>query len=738
MSLPSTSRREFFKVSGALVVSFSFVSCETGDPEISKELPGSLSTNPNLDAWLRIQSDGRVRIFTGKAELGQGIKTALLQIAAEELDVRLDQMDIVSADTAITPDEGYTAGSMSIQRSGIAIRSAAAEARSILLEIAASHLGLLSSELNVKEGLISGVGNAQSVSYGDLIGPKTLHRRVTGTAKPKSPDQYRLVGKSVHRRDIAQKVFAETTFIQDLKLDGMLHARVLRPPIYGAQLLSVNDTLVSEMPGFISLVRDGSFLAVVSRREDQAIAAVDVLRANCKWTSGIKLPDSTTLAQSLRQASSDSSVVSTSGSNLREVASHSVEADYFKPFIAHASVGPSCALAHYSSSQMKVWTHAQGVFPLRSALSTVLELPEEKIRVIHMDGSGCYGHNGADDVACDAALIARALPERAIRVQWMRGDEFAWEPLGSAMSIHTKGSMDKDGNIVEWHHDLWSFPHSTRPGRRRSTLLAAWHLASSEASPIARNIPLSSGGADRNAVPLYSFPNHVITKHFIHEMPVRVSALRSLGAYANVFAIESFIDELAQAGNIDPLEIRLRHLKDYRAREVLLAATETAGVKPAVPGCGRGLGFARYKNQGAYIAVVADVIVDRTTGDVRVMQAFAAVDVGQVVNPDGLRNQIEGGMLQSTSWTLKEEMQIESDSILSTDWSSYPILNFEEAPKLQVTVLERQEELPVGAGEAAQGPTAAAIANAIFYATGVRFRTLPVTPKRVLHALSRL
>jgi CO/xanthine dehydrogenase Mo-binding subunit len=366
--------------------------------------------------------------------------------------------------------------------------------------------------------------------------------------------------------------------------------------------------------------------------------------------------------------------------------------------------------------------------------------------VTHVEGAGCYGHNGADDVACDAAILARGLAGRPVRVQWSRQDELRWAPFGSAMVIRIRGGLDDRGGIAFWQSELWSHTHSTRPGREAG-LVAAWHLASPQPPPTAMNIPQPAGGEDRNAVPLYDFPSQRVIEHFVPEMPVRVSALRSLGAFANVFAIESFLDELAAAAGADPVAFRLRHLSDARAQAVIESAARAGGWSAAVRGApvrdsgdglerGRGFAFARYKNQAAYVAMIADVAVDRASGVIRLERATAAVDAGDVVNPDGLRNQIEGGIAQAASWTLLEAVAFDRERITSVDWRSYPILRFPDAPTVSVEVVSRPEDAPVGAGEAAQGPTAAAIANAVFAATGVRLRDLPLRPDRVRTAFA--
>ncbi|HEY4138517.1 MAG TPA: molybdopterin cofactor-binding domain-containing protein, partial [Casimicrobiaceae bacterium] len=399
--------------------------------------------------------------------------------------------------------------------------------------------------------------------------------------------------------------------------------------------------------------------------------------------------------------------------------------------------GPSCAIAHLKDGTMTVWTHSQGVYPLRKSLAELLRMPEDRVQCVHAEGSGCYGHNGADDAAADAALIARAMPGRPIRVQWMREQEHAWEPYGPAMSVDLKAALDGEGKVVEWTHDVWSNAHSTRPGGA-GNLLAAWHLEAPLNQPVPRTIPLPEGGGDRNAIPYYKFANARVVHHFIPSMPIRVSALRALGAHANVFAIESFIDELATAAGIDPVEFRLRHLDDPRARDVIanVATRFDWSNYAAERGRGRGFAFARYKNLAAYLAVAIDVEVERESGHVKVLRVVAAIDSGQPVNPDGIRNQIEGGIVQSASWTLYEAVSFDTNAITSTDWSSYPIARFPDVPgSVDVQVIERPGTPFLGTGEAAQGPTAAALANAIANATGARLRELPLSRIRIKAAI---
>jgi nicotinate dehydrogenase subunit B len=730
------TRRQFGKAAGALFLAFTFAPRLAGAQ--TPKLPGSLANNRKLDAWLRINGDGSATVFTGKVELGQGISTALAQIAAEELDLPLARITMISGDTAQTPDEGYTSGSQSIEYGGTAIRLACAEARALLVGEAAKRLGQSADKLAVSEGIITAPDGRQ-LGYGDLAAELDLDREVTATVTPKPPAQHTIVGRSVPRRDIPAKVTGGAAYVQDLRLPRMVHGRVVRPPRYGARLDELDEAAARAVPGVLAVVRDGSFLGIVAEREEQAIKARLALTAGAKWSGGSELPEPARLFEQLMALPAQSSVISEKQAPVA-AAVRTLEATYTRPYIAHASIGPSCAVAEFSEGALRVWTHSQGVFPLKRDLAKALKLDAEAVRCIHAEGSGCYGHNGADDVALDAALLARAVADRPVRGQWMRDDEFAWEPYGAAMLMRAKAALDANGRIVDWDYAVWSNTHSTRPAAPDgdNNLLASWYLAEPSQPGPPTNIPQPAGGGDRNAVPLYDFPSQRVTNHLITGMPLRVSALRTLGAYANVFAIESFMDELATAAGQDPVAFRLDHLGDPRARAVIETAARKAGWKAGEKGDGargRGIGFAKYKNLATYVAVVAEVEIDRHSGHVRVPRAFAAAESGQIINPDGLANQIEGGMIQSTSWTLHEAVRFDRDGISSRDWSGYPILAMPEVPEIEVTLIDRPNEKSLGAGEAAQGPTAAAIANAFAHATGRRLRDLPLSPDRVRTAL---
>ncbi|MCA6110403.1 xanthine dehydrogenase family protein molybdopterin-binding subunit [Bradyrhizobium cenepequi] len=732
-------RRRVLQGGGALIVSFSLgrAFAQEGAPAgAASKGPGSLATTPYLDSWLRIDSDSRITAFTGKAELGQGFKTAFQQIAAEELDVPFEAINVVTADTQLTANEGYTAGSHSMQDSGTAILNAAAQVRELLIAEAAARLGLSVEGLSTENGAVV-APDGRRLTYGELVATDMLHVQAQPQSKLKDPAIFKVMAHAVPRVDIPAKVTGGEAYVQDMRLPDMVHARVVRPPSYGAQLVECDSSAVEKLPGVLKVVRDGNFLAVVADKEFRAIKAMNTLAAATKWQERANLPKQDDLLNVLTSLpSQDSTILDRSDSSVS--GQTTLVATYTRPYQSHGSIGPSCAVAHFADGAMTIWTHTQGVYPDRQAIAEMLRMPPASVRLIHVEGSGCYGHNGADDAAADAALIARALPDRPVRVQWMREQEHAWEPFGPAMVTKLKASLDAMGRIADWNFAVWSNTHSMRPGGA-GTLLAAQHMAHSVAVPPAKPLPLPEGGGDRNAIPLYTFANAHVVHHFIPEMPLRISAMRALGAYHNVFSIESFMDELAQLAGADPVEFRLRHLEDRRGRDVIERAAQEFGWKrDRKPPAGRGYGFAfaRYKNLAAYCAIASEVEVNRETGRARLVRAVAAVDSGQVVNPDGLTNQIEGAIVQSMSWTLYESVSFDDTRITSIDWQTYPILRFDAVPdRIDVHIINRPGQPFLGSGETGQGPAAASIANAIAHATGKRLRDLPLTRKRIKEAI---
>ncbi|MDB5788562.1 xanthine dehydrogenase family protein molybdopterin-binding subunit [Caballeronia mineralivorans] len=732
--------RRRFMLSGALVVGFSLlpgtnvlaqevIADEGAAVKIAKEtqmLAGSLKTNPYLDAWIKIDPNGLVTVFTGKVELGTGVRTALLQVAAEELDMAPSLIKFLTADTDLSPDEGLTAGSHTIADSGSALLNAAAQVRGLLVDAAAQQLGVDATMLVVRDARIT-APDGRSMTYGEAVQHVDLHRNALPVSPLKDPKSFKVIGTSMQRLDIPAKVTGGVAYVQDMQLAGMVHARAVLPPSYGATLLEMNDQTVLKMPGVLKIVRDGNFVSVVATDEWQTILAQRALSTACKWSAGRALPDPATVHQQLKTLATQNIEIA----NKRDPAAPAVKtlgATYIKRYLMHGSIGPSCSIAVLDNDLMTVWTHSQGVYPLRDALAEMLSMPKEKLRCIHTEGSGCYGHNGADDVAAHAALVARAMPGKPIRVQYMRDQENLWDLFTPAMITEVKASLDAQGNIVDWDYALWSSSHNERivnAGRLMPATLLSKPFVSAPSVPMVQ----PEGGGDRNAIPLYRLPVVHVMNHFSPSMPLRTSAMRSLGAHTNVFAIESFMDELAFAAHIDPVEFRLKHLDDARAQDVIRLSAQKFGWPrpPRKHNHGVGFAFGKYKNLMAYVAIAVEVSVERETGQVRLERAVASIDTGQIVNPDGIRNQIEGGILQSSSWTLFEELKYDTQQIRSFDWSSYPILRFSAVPdNVEVHLIDRPGMPFLGTAEAAMGPTAGAIANALFDATGQRLRQMPL------------
>lgn len=698
-----------------------------------RKLPGSLDTNRSLATWLSINRDGTVDMRPGKIEIGQGILSALTQIVADELDVNLERIRVITADTVESPNEGVTSGSRSIEESGMAFRYAAAEARELLLMRAGARLGVSIEQLSVNDGTITSRSGG-SITYWEITDASLLQREATAETAPKPYTQHKFVGGSAPRADIPGKVSGVPSYVQDLDLPGLLHGRVVRPPSPGAKLISVDLDEVRAMPGVVAVLRDGSYLGVVAKREEQAIRTQRRLARSAKWHEVAKLPEYD--PRYLLKLPAKTEIFGKKGNPDAFAGSAIVEAEYSRHFLAHAALAPSCAVAVCNDGKFTVWTHSQNIFPLRGEMATMLGVLPQDVLLHHAEGAGCYGHNGADDVAADAALLARAVAGRPVRVQWMREEEFMWEPFGSAMVMKARATLGKDGNIASWHFDIWSHAHSSRPGRGPgSNLLSSWYLEKPMTRAQGFDPPLPGGGSHRNGLPIYDFPNQRIANHVIPDPPIRVSTIRGVGSHANVFAIESFMDELAFAANVDPVEYRLRHLKDVRARAVIEKVATMAGWKPNQKGDGKrgkGIGFARYKNAAAYVVVIAEV---ELTEDLRVSKLWCAFDVGQAIHVDGVINQIEGGIIQAVSFTLKEAVQYDRERITQQTWDDYPILSFTEVPEVEVALINHPELPPVGAGEGTQGPVSAAIANALFNAVGVRLRDLPFTRDRLIAAM---
>jgi CO/xanthine dehydrogenase Mo-binding subunit len=699
-------------------------------------LPPALAAAPRLAGWLRIGEDGTVLVRSGKVEIGQGVLTALAQIVAEELEVEPARVRMAPVTTGTSPDEGYTAGSLSVQNSGAALRVVAAEARLLLVEAAARRWGLDPAALDVRDGRI-GAPDGRTTTYWEHADDALLDRPATGRAVPRRPADHRVVGRSVPRVDLPDKLTGVPRYAHDLRLDGMLHGRVLRPPARGAHLVELDTAPTTALPGVLAVVRDGDFVGVVAGREETALRALERLRADASWVGGATLPDEDDLPAFLAGQPADAEVLAEAG-DPPAGAVRTARATYHRPFLAHASIGTSTATALVSpDGPVHVWSHTQGPYPLRREIAKALGIDAGLVVVQHVEGAGCYGHNGADDAAMDAVLLAAATPGRPVQVVWSRQDELGWGPLGPAAAVTIEADVGADGAVLAWRHEIRGWPHNARPGSTRTVgLLGASHRAGAEPIVAGPEPPLAvGGGAGRNAVPGYAFPAHRVVNHRLRETPLRTSAMRSLGALLNVFAAESFLDELAATVGRDPVEYRLAQLADPRARAVVEAAARRGGWarRPAGgDGRGHGIGYARYKNTGAYCAVVAEVeAVER----VRVRRLTVVVDAGLVINPDGARNQAEGGAVQATSWVLEERVRFDRDRVTSDTWETYPVLRFSDVPAVEVELVPGAGNPALGVGEMAQGPTAAAIGNALCDAIGVRVRTLPLTPQNVAAAI---
>jgi len=735
---PGLSRRRFGTAFGVLLASFTIPAEYLSAEIVEGPAPDSFAKNRHLDGWIRIGSDGVITVFTGKAELGQGIHTALAQIAAEELDVGLSHIHIIGPDTRRGPDEGYTYGSQSIEQGGSAIRMAAAEARAVLVSAAARKLGASSELLTVSDGIASAPNGAR-VSYAELAAtqPELLVRDVNLAVQPKAPAQYRLVGKSTPRLDLPAKLTGQDAYVQDLRMPGMLFGRVVRPPRPGAKLVSIDEATVYAMPGVVAVLKDGSFLGVVAAREEEAIAARQTLIETTRWTDeGVRLPDQERLADALRGFAKEDKLVDQKGLTApAEPGVRSLRATYTRPYLSQASIGPSCAVAIFNQGELTVWSHTQGTFPLRGDLATALNLAASKVNVVHVPGSGCYGHNGADDVAFDAALLARAVAGRPVKVQWMRDDEFGWSPASPAMVMQVEASLSDEGKIVDWKYELWSNSHATRPGQSGGVnLLGSWYLEKPYHVTPPLIIPQPYGNGDRNAVPIYEMPRRQILNHLLTDMPLRTSSLRTLGGHGNIFAIECFMDELALASDQDPIEFRLVHLTDPRAHAVINAVAQRVGWTPKQKGDGRrGRGFAytRYKSISTYAAVAVEIEVNSVRDRIDILNAVVGIDVGRIINPDGVRSQAEGGVVQGLSWALMERLTFDERHITSLDWVGYPIMTFPDIPPIEVILIDQPDQASIGAGEGSVGPASAALANALANATGGRVRDLPLSPSKV-------
>ena len=733
-AMPDLSRRGLLQAGGALVVSFSLGAVLPARAQTAATLKTDLGKTVDaneVDGFLAVHPDGSVTVYSGKVDLGTGLRIAMRQMVAEELDIPVERIALIEGDTALTPDQGPTAGSTGIQRGGVQIRQAAATARQALLRLAAEWLKAPAEVLMVENGVIRAKTGGKRVKYGDLIGGKQFALKLDAKASLKGPASYRVVGKPLPRPDLPAKLTGRHTYMHDFKLAGMLHGRVVHPPAIGAKLDSVDEASISGIPG-AKVVRIESFLGVVAEDEWAAVRAARELKAS--WSSGGGLVGSDGLQRAMRESPvvHDETIVNRGDAGqVLGAAGKKLSATYYWPPQSHASMGPSCAVADVRTDGATIWTSSQATHKYRPHFAKVLGLEPEKVRLVYLDGAGCYGMNGHEDAAADAAILSRAAG-KPVRVQWMREDEHGWDPKGPPQLLELSASLDDKGKIAAWSAEMW-IPEATK-GLPNIPLL----------SPTAAGLPqpqgIGTGLISQNADPSYGVPNVRVVAHWLKDTPLRPSNLRAPGKIANTFAVESLVDELAVAAGADPLAFRLQSLDDPRGTAVLRRVGEIMKWEPRQSGggagTGRGLAYIHYKHSENYVAMGMDVTVDRASGAVRVTRVVCAHDCGLVINPDAVKNQVEGGILQTISRALYEEAVFDSNRVTTIDWASYPILKFPGVPEVIVELIDHPELPPVGAGEAATAPVAAALANAIYDAVGVRLRQVPMTPERVKQAMA--
>jgi nicotinate dehydrogenase subunit B len=754
MKTLSLSRRQFLKGTGALIVSFNLFPPASNLFAQSSPASSGEPDPTQLDSWIAVGQDGSVTIFTSKVELGTGIETALAQIAAEELDVSWRKIKVDMGDTSKTIDQATTSGSRTIERAGPQVRQAAAAARKELLRLAAEKLSAPAEKLTVRDGVVSVVGNpSKRVSYAQLIGGKRFNVKIQAEGrgnelklaqdvKAKDPKEYTTVGKTVPRFDLPPKVTGEAVYIHDVRIPGMLHGRVIRPPTVSTAPVNIDEDSVKNIPGFVKVVQQGSFVGVVAKTEWAAIKAAEALKVT--WAKPTtKLPaNAEELYAYLKNTKSFTTLKGAEKGDPAatfDKAKKQYEVTYRWPFQLHGMIGPSCAIADVRGDQATVWSGCQGPFRIRASVATLLKLPEKNVRIIYRDGSGSYGRLSSDDSSEDAALLSR-LVGAPVRVQWSRRDEHAWEPKGPAQLQTLRAGVDDTGKIIAWEFTDYSLPWTVSS---TTTLLASEQIGVKSKTP-------GSGNGNQGGGEIYAFENSKVSAEQIpwlqpEPFPLRTSNLRAPGQLSRCFASETLLNEIAADLGADPVEFRLRYLTaDQRATDVLKAvANKTQWQKRSSPSASSsgttatGRGIALTRRSGGYAAAVADVEVNKSTGNVTVQRITLAHDCGLIVNPDGVKNQVEGNIIQGVSRALLEEVSFDASGVTSLDWSSYPILKFPEVPNLDVVLINRQEVAPLGAGELATVPVPAAIANAIFDATGVRLREVPFTPKRMLAGLQK-
>jgi len=725
------SRRAFLQVGGALVVSFVI-----GEPALAQRAPGGgvapgkpLDT-ASVDAFLAVNADGTVTIYSGKVDLGQGLRIAIPQMAAEELGVAVERIVLVEGDTALTPDQGPTAGSTGTMRGGVQIRQAAATAREALIALAAARTGRAAGDLDAVGGEVRSKGEGRGIGFGELVAGKGLGLKLDPKARLRDPASYTVVGKALPRPDLPAKVSGTHTFIHDVRVEGMLHGVVVRPPSVGARLVAVEEASIRAIPG-ARVVRVNDLLAVVAADEWDAVAAGRLLVA--RWSDSAPLVGAAAVRGWMRAGpfAGEDKLVSKGDARTVLASGAAVAAEFYWPLQSHGSIGPSCAIADVRDGRATIWSASQATHRFRITIARALGMPAEAVRVVYVDGSGCFGMNGHDDAAADAALLSKAVG-RPVRVQWSREDELGWDPKGPPQLLALEGSVGADGRIAAWRTEMF-LPKAT-------VNLPNLPLLALDAAGIPQTPGITTGLISQNGDPPYAVPHQEVVVHWLAATPLRTSNLRAPGKIANCFAVESFTDMLAAKARRDPVEFRLQALSDTRGIEVVRRAAALLGWQPrpspapGTAGTGRGFAYIHYKHNESYVAMAVGASVDRATGAIRVHRVACAHDCGLVVNPGMVRAQIEGSILQTLSRTLFEEVAFDRARVTSVDWKRYPILTFPDAPQILIDLVHRPHEPPLGAGEAAATTVPAALANAVFDATGARLTTVPFTRERVLAA----
>ena len=726
------TRREFLQTGGALVIGFALPASSIAQvvAGADRALGKPLDVN-DVDGFLAVHPDSSVTLYCGKVDLGQGLRIAIRQMAAEELGIDVGTIALIEGDTALTPDQGPTAGSSGIMRGGVQIRQAAATAREALLRLAAERTGKPANELECVGGSVRPKGGGAGIRIGELVGDKRFAQKVDPKAPLKDPSTYTVVGKPLPRPDIPAKVTGRHLYVHDFSLPEMVHGRVIRPPTVGAKLVDFDEASIKSIPN-VRVVRIGSFLGVVAPDEWDAVIAAKMLKA--QWSNDSNLIGSAAVREWLRTGPFEGEeFLVRKGEAQRTLAQASarITGEYHWPLQTHGSMGPSCAVADVKSDRATVWTASQATHKFRETFAKMLGMSQDKVRLIYLDGAGCYGMNGHDDAAADAVLLSRAVG-KPVRVQWMRADEHGWDPKGPPQLIAIESALDADGKIAAWRTEMW-LPKATAN-------LPNVPLLGLEAAGIEQVPGISTGLISQNGAPSYTCPHTEVQVHWHKTSPLRPSNIRAPGKVANCFAVESMADELAVAAKRDPFEWRLANLTDPRGIEVLKRAAALIEWRPrASPSqarVGRGIAYVHYKNNETYVATALEAEVDRSSGAIRVTRVGCAHDCGLVINPDALSQQVEGCILQTLSRTLFEEVAFDRGRVTSVDWASYPILAFPDVPEIKIDLVMRQTEPPLGAGEAAATTVPAALANAVFDATGKRLRTVPFTAERVKTALA--